>query len=554
MLSGILSTLKPANLAKLSTSRAPVLKGLLPTSGTLLTLLMVSLAMTAGIWLWTGAIASLTALIPAYLTAIASISGAALLNFFFSLEINTAMLSSRPNRKGNKYSAELVNLKKLVEEVRTQLNTHFEEVYGAAHVDLPMPRLCVYTSEKARLQAVLGATPEDTGLFFSSTFFDSHNTRWNDDHIKALVAHQLVQAYHRRGWGSTIVSIGASFLFTLQSLQESDQWYFRALGLLAGPFQFFFFVQKAIERSYSYEAVTHVKNMYRGKDYFDAIDIKVCPSLVEQNSYSYLRFDHDLKKRTPYSGLFSSWLRPITDWIDEMELTEDNKSSHRIISGIRSIVREAIYSINEMNSSDPRTTRVKDHLRDEFRLGRLYTEYLSANHKNVSLNVFLEGLVRQGIIDNIAKDGFYESLYARINKKGFRISQDEIIALGNCSFRQLPQEANVLSKIMKVLSDAEMATLGRADRIGRGEPAEPVVVVSEIEVMRAQLEEQGELIRVLMANQQHNVAPQPAAPAAVPPFVPQQQQQAAASPRIMIIEDYDSGNDGQTERNRRQFG
>lgn len=549
MLSGILSTLKPANLAKLSTSRAPILKGLLPTSGTLLTLLMVSLAMTAGIWLWTGAIASLTALIPAYLTVIASISGAALLNFFFSLEINTAMLSSRPNRKGNKFDSKLVNLKKLVEEVRTQLNAHFEEVYGAAHVDLPMPRLCVYTNEKARIQAVLGVTPEDTGLFFSSTFFDSHNTRWNEDHIKALVAHQLVQAYHRRGWGSTIVSIGASFLFTLQSLQESDQWYFRALGLLAGPLQFFFFVQKAIERSYSYEAVTHVKNMHRGKDYFDAIDIKVCPSLVVQNSYSYLKFDQENKKRTPYTGPLSSWLRPITDWIDEMELADDNKNSYRIISGMRSVVREAIYSMNEMNSSDPRTTRIKDHLRDEFRLGRLYTEYVSANRSNFSLNVLLEGLVRQGIIDNIAKDGFYESLYARINKKSVRMTQEDVIALGRLSLKQLPQYANVLSKVMKVLSDAEMATLGRADRMGRGEPAEPVVAQSEIEAMRAQLAEQGELIRVLIANQQ------PSAPA-VPSIVPQQQQ-AATSPRVMIIEDYDSGNDSHNDdqaRNRREFG
>lgn len=663
MLSGILSTLKPGNLAKLATPRAPAFKGLLPTFETLCTLLLVSLAITGGLWLWTGAVASVVAFLPVYLKTLAVISGAALLNFFVCRDVNTAMLSCRPNRVDNKTDEyERYDVDELVEELRSQLNAHFREVYGEAHVDLPKPRICLYTSNDPKVQVVSGMTLDDTGLFISDAFFRSSNTHWNMDHLKSLIANRLVQAYHRRGWGSTLVSIISNFLFTLESLQDSEFPPLRVLGLLSGPLQFFFFVQNAIERSYAYEASTHVKNMHRGINYFDAIDIKVFPTLVKQNSYNYLQFDQVRKKRAPYSGPFQDWLRPVTNWIDDLELADDNKNCYRLTSLVRSIAREITgFFFKELNSRDPRTTNIKNHLRTLFNLDAMYSQYVLANGAGSSLNDFIATLVRFEIIDNVAQNSFYARFNQKINKEGVQLTQEQIAG----SLSQLPEIA--LNEAMRILSDDVMATLGRKDKrelrefynrmrvvqsdlsvnqlfeslveqqiIGRDvqrtfhetfnqrlrsegiqltleqmngplrnlpENARGVALNQVVRILtdhemavrgsankaelkafykkmravgtplfeyrpwagdkpkypfgRNQAFVDGLLARIaaLEANQQQNVAPQPAAPAAVPPFVPQQQQQAAASPRT---KDYDSGNDsdndGQTERNRREFG
>lgn len=408
--------------AKQATSRAPILKGLLPTVGTLFTLLTLALAITGVTFLWTGATATLATFFPVYASASLAVVGASLLNFWFHRDITTALTGSREVRKKFKFNEHNpTDLYKLVNDVREELNAYFRNRPG--HVDLQMPRLCVYSSEKAELQVTLGRSSDKAALFFSSAFFDSHNTRWNQDHLKALVAHKLTQVYYRRGWSSTIVSIAGSLLQTLEMMQNSEEWYYRALGLLAGPARFFFFVQRAVERSYAYEATDAVVGINRGMDFYDAIDIKVAPSLYKQPTYSYLLFDQERKKRQPYTGFLSGWLGPWIEKLDNLVLTEDrsDKKGYRIISWIDAIVRESIYSFNEMFSKEPRTTRLKDHLRGLLKIGNVGKALIDPklnDKKEASLGTCLHRLETNGVVDKSFSDALKRRLAQKLGVSG----------------------------------------------------------------------------------------------------------------------------------------
>jgi hypothetical protein len=405
-------------VAKQSTPRAPLFKGLFPTLGTFFTLLAITGVLTAGVMLWSGAAVTLASFFPVYTTAALGVIAGSLINFWFHRDITTAILNSREVRKKFKFDEHNpTDIYKLVNHVRHELNSYFRTVHGN-HVDLPMPRLCVYTGEKPELQVSLGRTPDKAALYFSSAFFDSHNTRWNQKHLAALVAHKLTQVYYRRGWSATIVSIMGNLLQTLENMQGSENTAYRAIGTLAGPLRLFFFLQRAVERSYAYEATKPVVAIGRGMDFYDAIDIKVAPSLHKQPSYSYLILDSERKKREPYNGLFARWLAPLFKKLDDQVLTEDksDKQGYRIVSWIDAFIREFIYSFNELLSKDPRTTRLKDHLRSESELniGRVGRS-LASNELNrkAPLREALNKLLKDKHIDG----SFQQDLVNRLSAK-----------------------------------------------------------------------------------------------------------------------------------------
>ncbi len=421
-------------LAEKATSRSPLLMGLLPTFGTLFTLFSLSLIFSGAMTFWSGLTLTLTSVVP-FIPAVAlGIIGAALMNFWFHRDVTTAVLNSREIRKGFKFTEQhSTDVYKLVNHVRREINAFYAQKYGYSKI--PMPRLCVFTSDKAEIQVTLGRSPDKAALFFSSAFFNAHNTRWNRDHIAALVAHKLSQIHKYRGWSGTIVNIATSLLQTLDYMQTSPDWYFRLLGMLAGPLRFFFYLQRSIERSYSYEATEGVVGIKRGMDFYDAIDIKVAPSLHKQPSYSYLLFDQERKKRAPYTGLFSSWawFVKLVEKLDSWVLIEDkqDKKGYRVISWLDAIVRETIYFLQELSSSEPRTTRLKDHLRGELKIGKLGKALTEVDRKN-SLNVGLgelmknEELLKCKVIDPT----FRQDLIARLSNK-LQVNQRQVRAYLN---------------------------------------------------------------------------------------------------------------------------
>lgn len=434
-------------LARQKTSRAPIMRGVLPTLGTLVTLLALSSVIALGLSLWTGALLTLSHFIPLCAQAAAGIAGTALLTFWFQREMRTATLNAREVRSGFHFGeSNPINLRKLVDHIVAELNVHFKAVHGDAYVPLQTPRLCVYTDPKPELQVVLGRTPNHAALFFSHGMLDSTVTKYNQKHLAAVIAHRLTQIYYRRGWSSTIAAIGTDCGSTLDSLQEASAWYWRALGWLAGPARFFFFVQKAIERSHFYEAIKTVVAIGRGGDFYEALDVAVAPSLCKQPAYSYLLLDQANRRSKEAYDLGA------LAWAEDPDTGEDPLSK-----AIDGIVRETVYSSQELSSSKPRTTRVKEEMRPALKIGQIGKALIAAD-QHQTVREFVNAQV--SLFDTQSLD----TLSARLAQK-LNTPKDQATGYFEQSFEQLRETPKMYKKVMKVLCQEEVQVLARRERV-----------------------------------------------------------------------------------------
>ncbi|MCS5712630.1 hypothetical protein [Candidatus Berkiella aquae] len=350
-------------MAQATTSKHPRLYGLLPNFSTMLALLVASAAIAGGLWVWSFGLAFTAAFLPLFAKTVAAVVGMTALNFWFSREINTFMFSTREVRENFKFDEHNpTDLRKLVNQVRCEVNAHFKKVYGDKHQDIPMPRLLTFTDHHFKMVTVEGRNPGKAAILFSSGALNSHDTNLNQRHMAALVAMQLVKIYHRRSLGGTLVGMGLDLVNTLENARSGNLFY-RVIGFLIWPLQFFLLLQRAIKRSYEYDAALTVVDMGRGMDLIDAIDFKVCPVLFEKPTYRRLAEDQASKKRSEYNGPFASWVRWFTNWIDKQEYAGDDKTGWRILSAIDAIVRELGFFINELFDPNPRSTNLKTPMR-----------------------------------------------------------------------------------------------------------------------------------------------------------------------------------------------
>ncbi len=357
-----------ANLAAISTPRSTRLGGILPPLKTLLALLLVATAIATGAWLWTGfwagAMAGATSYLPLLGESILGVLGLSVVNYWFSREINTAMLSTREARAPFIYSRKVnpTNLTKLVNHLRIEVNEHFRKIYGAKHRDIPMPRLLTYSKVDIEISSD-GRNPGRAGIFFSSGVFDYRRNNLDQRQLAALIEMELVKIYLRRGVSRTVVGMGASLANTLQNLNNSDFFLYRMLGILTGPLQFILLLERSINRSYEYEASAHVVACGRGIDLMNGIDKKVCNTLETVETGAELKADQNIYKRAPYNGFMKALIKPFADWIDENECAGDDKTGYRILSLPDIFVREGIFYFNELWKKEPRATNLKNYLR-----------------------------------------------------------------------------------------------------------------------------------------------------------------------------------------------
>ncbi len=350
-------------LAQASTSKNPMLRGLLPNLYTILALLVMSAAIAGGLWMWSFGLAFTAAFLPLYAKTTLAVIGMTAVNFWFSREMNTFMFSTREVRENFKFDEHNpTDLRKLVNQVRCELNAHFKKVYGDAHQDIPMPRLLTFTDHHFKIVTVEGRNPGKAALLFSSGALNSHDTNLNQRHMAALVAMEMVKIYHRRSISGTIAGMGLDLVNTLENARSANLFY-RVIGFLIWPLQFFLLLQRAIKRSYEYDAALKVVEMGRGMDLIDAIDFKVCPVLFDKPTFARLVQDQNAKKRPPYNGYFASVVRWFTDWADKQEYAGDDKTGWRVLSALDACVRELGFYINELFDPKPRSTNLKSPMR-----------------------------------------------------------------------------------------------------------------------------------------------------------------------------------------------
>lgn len=400
-------------LAKLSTGRKPILKGLLPPVGTILTLLASALAISGFWWLWAGASVTMAAFLPFYAKTFFAVCGLTVLNFLFSREIHTFMYSTREVRDNFVFDKENpTDLRRLVNHVRIELNAYFKKIYGNKHVDIPMPRLLTFYDPHFEIVTVDGMSPWHSAILFSSGVFNSHETGLNQRDLAALIQHHMVKSYLNRGASSIIVRMGVELLSTLESFHKAN-WFTKLLGAATWPLEFLFLAEKSVNRSYEYEADTHVAKMGRGMDLLTALDTKVCPSLYKRPTTKQLSDDKANKVRPPYQGPLKWLFGPMVEWIrTNLEMPEDHKESNILWTAVCGLVRELGFHINELRSMNARSTRRKDHL-------RLYVDEGNAQTKNDVQALYKKDKAKnQALYDQVPAAHRYEIIGPKGNGKG----------------------------------------------------------------------------------------------------------------------------------------
>lgn len=360
-----LSSLNFSWLARMSTGRAPVLKGLLPPLGTLFTLLATALVVSGAWWLWMGATATAALFLPFYAKTFFAICGLTVLNFVFSREIQTFMFSTREVRENFIFDKDNpTDLRKLVNHVRMELNAYFKQKYGDKHVDMPMPRLLTYTDPHFEIETVEGMNPWNSAILFSSGVFNSHETGMNQRDLAAYIAAQMAKIYLQRGNSNIIVRMSMDLLSTLENLRNAN-WFTKMLSTITWPLEFLFIFERSVRRSHEYEAAGVVAGIGRGMDYIHAIDQKVCPTLYKKPTTKEMNDDKKSKQRAPYNGALKSIIGPVVDWVKtHLELPEDHRDSNLFWVALGGFVREFGFHIRELSSKNPRATRLKEYLRD----------------------------------------------------------------------------------------------------------------------------------------------------------------------------------------------
>lgn len=360
------SFLSFSNLAKISTGRAPILKGLLPPLGTMAALLTTALVISGGWWLWAGASTASALFLPFYAKTFAAVCGMTVLNFIFQKDIQHAIHGGRPIEEKYVYDAENPTKPiKLVDDLVAQLNKYFSKKYGRKHVDMPRPRLATTPHEHFEMDSILGMNPWHSEILFASGFFNYHHSKMDQRMMAAAITKELVKIYMRRGSSHLVVQMGMDMLNTLEALQNSNN-FFKVLGILTWPLQFLFLVERSIKRSYEYDASKIIVELGRGTDLYRFLDKNPCPTLAKKPDLATLKAQRAAQKRPEYDGRFKFLLGPMHKWIvDNLEIPNDHHEHNILFVAISGLVREGIFHINELYADAPRGTRLKEFILSE---------------------------------------------------------------------------------------------------------------------------------------------------------------------------------------------
>ncbi len=358
-------------LAEISTSRAPWKWGILPTVATMAMLLLAALSMAGTVWIgtaiWAGAFAKAAAFLPILSESVVWLLGVTAVNFWFSRDINRAILSTRDDSSTFVYSQKTnpTQLYRLVEHITAEVNEHFRQTLGDKHKPIPVPSIFTYNNNTKEIEiSNFGRNPGKSGLFFPVEVFNFSANNLNQRKLAALVEKEVVKIYLNRGFFRTIVNMGTTLANTLNMLSTSDNLLFRAIGFLTGPIQYVLLLEKAINRSFEYEATGHVIQCFRGPDLSPAIDCGVNPFLEQPPTIAEIRAKKQEKQtRAPYTGFLSFIIRPFADWVDRNELEEYDKTGSRLLSALDVAVGEFIFYIRELNKQKPRATNEKVYIR-----------------------------------------------------------------------------------------------------------------------------------------------------------------------------------------------
>lgn len=374
--------------------------GVIPPLSSILTLTLVAGLIASGAWAWSAFLTTAqTGFMPILGNVIPAVLGATLLNYLFHREITTVTLSSREVRKNFIFSEDHTptDVRRIVKQVTAEVNAYYlaqylktlptvlspeiieqkKQAFIEKHAIRP-PRVSTFTSVDNKIVTVEGSDPDNAGIFISSGLLDFAKTGLNRHQFAALMQKEVMKIYNRRGVGRTIVGMVSDLSSTISNLSDGH-WLFRAFFVAALPLQLVLILDKAIQRSFEYQAAEALIPLGRAVDYFDAIDQLVCPTLGKKGTHSELQedFKKPKRQRAPYTGN-SKLYGAFYDWVRKNEYAGDSKAISVWRSALNIITREGGYYLKELFSDGPRTTSMKAWLRPKI-AGKIENQTVDLN-------------------------------------------------------------------------------------------------------------------------------------------------------------------------------
>lgn len=350
-------------LVSLSTSSSAYLYGILPNFTTVLSLAIVSGAIAGTTFL----LASASSILP----VMAVTTGVAVVNFFFSREVQSAMIGLTPTSAYSKVKGEETKEKDwiysfgLVDKASQDRNYNFalamdnlREVINQASPDVaPLPRIRIGTFAEAHHKIVItGRNPGKAMIAIANigTFelFAGRPRAFN-----ALMLQALAQIQLRATFSGMAVGVLMDFANLLKDLKDNDSGPLKLLGLIVSPFSQLIINAMSRTNVY-YRADEIVAKCGYGKDLIEALDTLNQPANVEQVQSH--RHNAKLPVRPEPTNWFARMWRNFEDKVRADSYPGEDETGYVLLQALDNAVLRFAFYFKELFSAAPRMGHRKE--------------------------------------------------------------------------------------------------------------------------------------------------------------------------------------------------
>ncbi len=353
-------------LVSMSTGLSASLYGILPNFTTLLSLAIIS-----------GAIAGTTLLLAtaaSILPVMAVTAGVAVVNFFFSREVQTAMLGLTPTsayvknedgveleqdwtydigiKKGHDQKAEY-NFAKAMDHLRGVINARYPD-------DAPLPRIRIGTFAEHHYKLVVTGRNPGKAMIAIANPGVFHTFKGKPREFNALMLQALAQIKLRATFSGMIVGVAMDFGNLLNSFKNHEFLPFKLFGSAVAPFGQL--LVNAMSRTNAYYSADRiVAECGYGEDLIKAIDI-----LNQPNNMSRVN-THRVKPALPEPTGRSAWFvkkwRAVSDALRADSFPGEDETGYGLLQFVDNLVMRSAYFIKELFGPAPRMGHRKEEIK-----------------------------------------------------------------------------------------------------------------------------------------------------------------------------------------------
>lgn len=354
-------------LVDFGTSKASYFFGILPSFTTLLALIIVGIAVAGA----TTLLASTASILPALVVTM----GAALVNYWFSREIQSVMLGITPSstyvisdgkeieqdwtydigiKKGHDKKVRY-NLSKSVDHLRGVINAHYSN-------DAPLPPIRLGTFAEHHYKFVVtGRNPGKSMIAFANPGV-FHTFKGKPRELNALILQALAQIKLRSTFSGMMVAVLMDFGLLLQSFKENDSLVYKAIGYMVAPFGQL--LTNAMSRTnVYYRADRIVAECGYGEDLIKALDLLNQPNNIAKVN-THRSAPTALPEPRGWTAPFVRWARKMNDIIRSDSHPGEDETGYIFLQLLDNLVLRFGSFFKELFSAAPRMGHRKDAIKE----------------------------------------------------------------------------------------------------------------------------------------------------------------------------------------------